>query len=92
MFKRLTLRGQAGSILWGYRTVASVKSWSIGKNNKGEWRLTAILERSDSFQLLQAPLFFSAPRKDGFWCWPLVSAVTVGGDGRLMATLGQPEQ
>lgn len=91
MFQRLTLRGRAGAILWGYRTVASVQSWTISKNKKGEWRLTAAVERADAYQLLQAPLFFSAPRNQGFWCWPIVSAVDLG-DRQLMATLGQPEQ
>lgn len=91
MFTKLTLRGKVGSILWGYRPVASVGPWTIRKDPTGEWRLSATVARADAYQLLQAPLFFSAPRAQGFWCWPIASRVDVT-NSQLIATLGQPEQ
>jgi len=95
MFDSVTLRGLKGSILWGYNTAASVKSWTIqhhrpdGKHD-GRWTLKANLERVEKFQIRQSPLLFTAPRDKGQWCWPLKD-IQVGAT-TLVATLGPPEQ
>jgi hypothetical protein len=90
VFKRVTLRGGAGAILWGYRTAAQVNTWAIRKRRR-EWVLTAAVGRADAFQCRQRPLLFSAPRAGGFWVWPLVGQPKIAG-GTLVASLGPPEQ
>lgn len=90
MFTSLTMRGGSASILWGCRTAVALRSWAIKKNPKGQWSLTATVERVDAFQARQRPLLFTAPRKGGFWMWPIVS-LTVG-PSQLVAELGPPEQ
>lgn len=100
MFHAITLRGSSASLAWGYRTAAALQSWTVSRTldeAKGTytWTLAAALgQQCDRFQVRQAQarreLLFSAPRKGGFWVWP-VHSVTVG-ERRLIATLGQPEQ
>lgn len=96
MFKNIRLRGTKGEVLWGYRTAASVRSWTIArrenvkKENKPIWQLFAQLERVDAFQLRQSPLLFTAPNGHGQWCFPLLDVQVK--DGRLYAQLGPPEQ
>jgi hypothetical protein len=94
VFRNLRLRGTAGSVLWGYRTVASVRHWTIvRKEDKPIWFLSASLERADAFQLRQTPLLFTAPRvgaKNGLWCFPLIDVQVA--NGQLRAKLGPPEQ
>lgn len=98
MFDSLILYGGTGSILWGYRTAAAVRSWRIAKHSgrdgkhDGKWRLMATLARADKFQLRQRPLMFTAPRDRGYWCWPLLTDSIQIGDTTLIATLGPPEQ
>jgi hypothetical protein len=91
MFRTLTLRGTAASIVWGHRTAALVRRWSVARGKQpGEWTLTAKVDRVDPFQLRQRPLLFTAPRQGGFWCWPVVEIVSVTA-GALQARLGPPE-
>lgn len=90
MFERLTIRGGRGALLWGYRTAAAIRSWTISKS-KGHWTLVASLERADAFQCRQKPLIFSAPRQGGFWAWPLDGPAEISGTV-LRAKLGHPEQ
>lgn len=95
MFRNLNLRGTRGSVLWGYRTAASVRGWMIQRReNKPIWILTAALERVDAFQLRQSPLLFTAPRGNaegnGFWCFPMEDVQIK--NNRLHAKLGPPEQ
>ena len=92
----VTLRGLEGTIAWGYHTAAVVSSWTIERSAPGlagtaptTWTLRATVARVDPFQLRQAPLKFTAPRRGGFFCWPIRS-VTLGA-GSLSAQLGPPE-
>jgi len=103
VFNAITLRGAAGEILWGYRPAATLRAWLIlrrppPKKKKGErassgpaWELRARTSRVDGFQCRQKPLYFSAPRRGGFWCWPVLEVTVVAPD-RLIAKLGPPEQ
>lgn len=86
------IHGAAGSLVWGHQTAATVRGWTIRRNPKrlGEWVLTATIATVHPFRVRQRPLFFSAPRKQGFWCWG-VEAVDVG-TTQLIARLGPPEQ
>lgn len=78
------------SILWGYRTAITLKSWRI-RREQNTWKLRAVPEMIDAFQARQQPLFFSAPRKQGFWLWP-VEQIDIVGPNLVQAILGQPEQ
>jgi hypothetical protein len=95
MFQSLTMRGPNGSINWGYRSAATVTGWKVTKvkdekTGKVAWTLRATLgPKVDRFQLRQRPLLFTAPRKGGFWCWPL-KELTVG-ETTVTANLGPPE-
>ena len=54
------------------------------------WRLKASVRRGDFFQLRQRPLYFTAPRDKGFWCFPILEAQF---DGKVLdCKLGPPEQ
>jgi hypothetical protein len=85
----VTVRGQEGTIVWGYHTAAVCRSWTATRTPQGTWTMQATLQRADAFQLRQQPLQFTAPRKGGFFCWPILG-VTLG-DKTLAATLGPPE-
>jgi len=85
----VTLRGQEATVVWGYHTAAVCTSWTAARTPQGQWTLQATLKRADPFQLRQQPLKFTAPRKGGFFCWPVVSATL--GAGTLAAGLGPPE-
>jgi hypothetical protein len=96
-FRKLTLRGQAGEILWGHRSAATLAAWSIARLDRGHgqppytWHLRARVARADAFQCRQRPLLFTAPRgKEAPWCWGVESLDLVGQE--LRATLGPPEQ
>lgn len=119
MIEQLRLRGAAGSVIWGYRTVAELGSWAIirddsaklaqvrrpsptkkgqtapkrkaGKSAPG-WVLSARVQRHDSFQIRQKPLFFTAPRNGGFWYFPVLEPPVVDNRGVLRAKLGHPER
>lgn len=86
----VTLRGLEATIVWGYHTAAVCKTWTAARTPQGAWTLTATLQRADPFQLRQQPLRFAAPRRGGYFSWPVL-AVTLGADHTLAATLGPPE-
>lgn len=90
MFDDLVMRspGEA-TISWGWHTAAVCRGWCVHKTKDGRWSLEATLAQADPFKLQQRPLLFNAPRKGGYWCWP-VQAVTVG-TTHVMAQLGPPE-
>lgn len=93
MFRELSISGQAGAVLWGYRTAAVVGRWSLVRgsvNGSRVWTLTAAVTRASPFDLRQTPLLFSAPHDKGFWVWPLLGPPTVA-DRQLTARVGPPE-
>jgi len=94
LFRRLTIRGDAGAVLWHGRTAAVLGAWSIAKQERPRqrpvWMLAARVQRADAFQCRQSPLLFTATRHQGFWCWAIESLDLV--EGTVYAILGQPEQ
>ena len=91
MFERITLHGESGSLLWGYRTAATVTDWKIRREkDTPEWKLTATVRQVDAFQARQRPLLFTAPRDKGRWCWEVQQVYL--NERELTATLGQPVQ
>lgn len=94
MFHSLTLRGRGGSVLWGYRVAAAIRTWTVRrapKDEGGAWTLSATFERVYPFELRQHGLLFSAPRVGGFFVWPVLEPPHVDAT-RLVAKLGPPEQ
>lgn len=85
----VTLRGQDATIVWGYHTAAVIRSWTISRTPAGHWSLQAAVRRADLFQLRQQPLKFTAPRKGGYFCWPVIGCSATA--TTLQATLGPPE-
>lgn len=55
------------------------------------WELRARVERVESFQIRQKPLFFTAKRVGGFWMFPIIEPPVVA-NGVIRAFLGQPER
>jgi hypothetical protein len=98
VFESLVLRGASGSILWGYRTAAELRSWTIRHHrpdvkHDARWTLHATFARANRFELRQRPLLFTAPRPGlPQACWPLHTASIQIGETQLSATLGPPEQ
>jgi len=90
LFRSVTLRGEtAARLSWGYQTAAVLRTWRLSKSEKGDWTLTAGIDRADPFRLQQTPLLFTAPRPGGLFCFP-VKAITLGKES-LVASLGPPE-
>jgi hypothetical protein len=89
MFQELTMTGGEAHVSWAYHTAAVCRAWTVHKTDQGKWTLVATVQRADPFKLQQRPLYFSAPRKGGRWCWP-VKAVTLEGE-RLTAALAPME-
>jgi|SRR5580765_1148769 len=99
MLQNVRLRGDVGSITYGYHEAAVLRSWTIIRRepdhyHDGSWLLSATFTRVNKFMLRQRPLLFSAKRDGlkGLWCWPLDSASIQIGDTRMIATLGPPER
>jgi hypothetical protein len=90
LLRNLTLRGGEGIVTWGWHTAAVFRTWTIGHRERGAWILTGELQRADAMMLKQRPIYFNAPRKGGYSCWPIVTVEI--GPHRLVATLGEPEQ
>lgn len=97
MFRRLTLTGRSGSIVWGYRSVATLVQWTVRRTREDEkhpwqWELEARLSPGiDQFCLRQRPLLFTAPRHKGMFCWPVQELTITAEATRLTARLGPPE-
>jgi len=90
MFRgELVVRGPRAELLNGYATAARLSAWMIAKH-EGAWMLTARAESVHSF-LLSGRLRFAAPRRGGFWYWPIAGRVETLIDGRLRARMGAPE-
>src|SRR5213596_3435677 len=85
----VTLHGGEAAIVWGYRTAAVCQSWTARRTPQGRWTLSATLARADPFILRQRDLKFTAARKGGFFCWPVVSVIQTA--PTLAAILGPPE-
>src|SRR4030095_3373980 len=97
-FESLTLRGRAdrAEIACGYSCAAQLSAWKVRRARHEEtrawqWLLVAKLGPQVDRFLLRRPhdLRFLAPRRGGFFCWPIL-AIEVGED-RLRASLGPPE-
>jgi len=110
VIEQLSIRGAAGSLLWGYRDVAELGAWVViralptdqkrskpseklkaDKRTPKGWELLARVRRVEAFQIRQKPLYFTAPRRGGFWTFPILESPEVK-DGILRALLGQPER
>lgn len=95
MFERVTLRGGAGEIVWGYRSAAVVDEWAIRKemdpkSKRSHWAFIGKAKGIEPFILKQPGLVFAAKRKQGFWCWPVLSVTYAG--TRIQGKLGPPQQ
>lgn len=91
MFSSLTLRGAAGSVLWGYRAAVELSAWTIAKDAKtGGWVLKGTPARVDTFAARQRPLLFTAPKEGGMWMWAVESLQV--GPSAIVAQLGPPQR
>jgi hypothetical protein len=94
LFHSLTIRGQAGTLVWAGRDAARLGAWTIWKQEQARgrhsWHLSARVLRADAFQCRQTPLLFTAPHAKGRWCWGIETLEVLG--DQLQAVLGQPLQ
>ena len=93
MFKRLTVRGTAGSLVWGYADAAVLGSWVVARNEQA-WSLRATVQTVDTLRVRQVPLIFTAPRVQpplGRWVWPVIPNTLKIDAQTLTASLGPPE-
>ena len=93
MFRSIVLHGPTGTILWGgYAAAAELRAWRVVKTVKApEWALFATLASFNSYRAGKTPLYFTAPRDKGRWCFPVVGELVITGN-QLRAPLGPPEQ
>ncbi len=84
------MTGKDGSVVWGYRTAARFKSWTVHKNEHGAWSLRGdcIVGSVDAYQVKQQPLTFAAVRPQGFFTWPVLSLRVE--NNMVVAKLGPP--
>lgn len=94
LFRELAIRGQAGSLVWGYQTAVAFRSWHIKRETdptRGPWTLLGSFTTINRHYAKQKGLRFTAPRLGrGVWCWPVLDVQL--GDDALIAQLGHPEQ
>lgn len=94
MFRKLTLRGHGGRVLWGDGTAARLPSWVVTRSDRHAWTLRGTCEAVDTYRIAQVPLVFTAPRAQapvGWWCFPVVpQSIKVHG-AAFTAALGPPE-
>lgn len=93
----LTLKGRAGSLVWGYKPAATLATWTIERKRDEwqtgwEWTLRAGLTgKIDAFALRQRPLLATLPRKGGFLTFPVRRLDVIETPPGVLATLGPPE-
>lgn len=85
----LTATGTAASLRWSYHTAATVRAWTVQRDDDGVWRLTATVTSSDAFRLTQRPLTFEVTHQHGRWVWPIEELQITG--AALTARLGPKE-
>jgi hypothetical protein len=95
----MPIRGQAGSIRWGYRVAAHLGPWTLTPD-RGTPEMPAPLRRilraavleSDPMTLRQADLRMVVPRPKGALTWAVLE-LSLDADGRgLTALLGPYER
>lgn len=87
----LRIAGADGSIRWAYHLAASIRPWTVTKD-EGEdvYRLAGTIVQSHPVKVAQRPLTFVAPVKGGTWRWPILELQITGTS--LTATLGHKEK
>lgn len=94
------LRGKVAHLKWSYYPAATMRDYIVRRSADGQWRLRAVLETANAFNLRQTPLFLVAPYmrpvKDekgtvrdhtyAEWRWPVLSLKTEG--NIIAASLG----
>ena len=92
LFDRIVVRGVRGSILLHpYGTAATLREWTITRAAPhAPCVLTARVAAVNWVVIRQRPLHLIAPRRGGFWRWPVAEMRQVT-DSHLVAALGPPE-
>jgi hypothetical protein len=84
---KVSIRGSAGEVMWGYYIAASVGSWSISTEGS-ERVLTGTVTHADALGLSQPVLTFRVSRQNGTpWVWALTGLQIA--DGTLSAHVSQ---
>jgi len=65
-----SLSGQAATVRWGYRAVASLVKWTCTRTDQGG-TFTAQMTNCDEFGLSQEPLVVVVPAGASQWRWPV---------------------
>lgn len=88
---KVTMRGAAAEVRWGYQKAASLSSWTFDRTNDGQSHVEATIDSSDALRLSQSPLVFVVKRPKGpAWVWPVESSQSSG--DTWSATLGSPKE
>jgi len=84
---KITMRGVAGEVRWGYQPVAAVGSWEMTAEPCGS-NLSAEIQSMNASRMERQPLTFRAMRQNGqpFGEWPIESSHIAG--STLHARLG----
>lgn len=91
MFTSIVLHGGTGTLLLGYQAAADLRAWRVTKSKTTDWTLSATIASINHYRAGKTPLYFTAPRDKGRWCFPVVGELVITGI-HLRAPLGPPEQ
>ena len=87
----LTIRGDTfGSIKWSYQLAATIRPWTLTKEDDGRYTLSGTVVESNAVRLSQQPLTFVAPVKGAAWRFPVIGELQISGV-LLNAILGPRE-
>jgi hypothetical protein len=85
----VTISGEQGAVLWGYREAATLRAWTLSRTDAGALTLSGTITMVDHQRISQRPLIFLVRRPDGIWRWPILTLQTAG--EALTASLGPRE-
>ena len=85
------LRGVVGRVKWQYYECAAIEGYTVTRDKKGAWSLTATVVMFDAFKMAQSPLTFVAKHAKGEWRWPIKTMALNRDTHQLTATLAAPE-
>lgn len=85
----LTWTGAEAQVRWGYHSAATLRDWTVSRDEHGSLKLYASVVRADAFRLSQRPLVFVVNHPKGSWRWPITELQNEGASVR--ATLGPKE-
>ncbi len=58
----ITISGPEGVLRWGWHQAARLRSWTMTRNEAGQWTVTGTLAEVNDYAVSQRPLTFVTPK------------------------------